>query len=512
MKDLVLTVDCGTQGIRGIIFDPEGNVQAKVEKQFDGYYSKKPYYKEAPGNMFWDDLKVVTKTLAMNCPEYVSRLSGMTLAVQRDIATIVDAEGEPLRDFISWMDRRIVDTPVDIPLAWNMLFTLVGKRRFVAMFNQRTHAHWIKLNESELWKKSHKYVLLSTYLINRLTGKLVDAPSNIAGHLPFDYRRKKWCSSVAVLNQVIRIEPEKRCALTESCEVIGAITENASRETGLPVGLLLIASGTDKGCETLGVGATAPHIASVSLGTQATVEITSKRYFELMPFYPSFAAVDPAAWNPEVTIYEGFHMVNWFIDNFAAKERDICKRTGQSITDYLDRQLLRIPAGSNGLLLHPLWGKDSFRNEARGSIIGFTQNHDRFYIYRSIIEGLAYALREGIEKIEKHSRVKVTSVGLSGGGAQSDIIAQLMADVFGREVYRVQTPETTGLGGAMAVYTALGYYDSLKLAEKKMVHKTKRFQPDSTTSALYDTLYKKMYKKAYKHYRPLYKRLSKLDI
>lgn len=504
-------MDCGTQGIRGIIFDPYGNVLAKAEKSFEGYYASKTHFYEAPGTMFWDDLTVVTKTLVMNCPELIGRLAGMTLAAQRDTATIVDWSGKPLRDFISWKDRRVTEKTVGIPLFWQLLFFLSGKKKLVEMFNRETHAHWIQENEPELWKKAHRYIFLSTYLFYRLTGRMADAVSNMAGHIPFDYRRKKWCGRHALLAQIIQIGEDKRCELIDSCEIQGYLTKEAAETTGLPEGLLVLTAGTDKGCETLGTGCISPQTASVSLGTQATVEITSKRYFELVPFYPPFPAVDPSAYNPEITIYDGFWMINWFIDNFMRKEKAVCAQTGRSLTDYLDRKLKQVPAGAGGLLLQPFWGNDSFRQEARGSIIGFTEEHDRFFIYRSIIEGLAYALREGIEQIERHSHVRITSVGLSGGGSRSDVIAQIMADVFNVEVYRVQTFETTGLGAAMAAYVGLGHYRNLEEAGKYMVRKSKRFFPDKDRAALYHIIYKTLYKKAYRRYRPLYRQASRIN-
>ncbi|MCQ4822914.1 hypothetical protein NE464_21155, partial [Eubacterium callanderi] len=136
-------------------------------------------------------------------------------------------------------------------------------------------------------------------------------------------------------------------------------TADTSAARGCPSGakipyLPLVGSGTDKGCETIGVGCVNEGCASVSLGTQATVETTSRRYYELVPFYPPFPGVDPKAFNPEITVYHGFWMINWFIETFAGKEREDYEKRGENLLDYLNGQLLTVPAGSGGLVLQGL--------------------------------------------------------------------------------------------------------------------------------------------------------------
>ncbi|SDX71454.1 FGGY-family carbohydrate kinase [Eubacterium barkeri] len=510
MSDLALTIDCGTKGLRGIIFDSYGNQLATAEKRYESYYSLNMGWVEAPAKMFWDDLCQVLGILKQEEPALFARVAGITVACQRDTGTIVDHRGEALRDFIIWQDRRKLDKPVEIPRLWRILFDLAGKGPFVDSFNTQTHAHWIKVNEPEKWASAHAYVLLSSYLIGKLTGKCIDCRSDIAGHLPFNFKKKEWSGPRDILTQIIRIEREKLIPLVDSCAALGGITEKAALETGLPAGLPVIGSGTDKGCETIGVGCLGPDTASVSLGTQATVEITTDQYFELIRFYPPFPGVGPKSYNPEITVYNGFWMMNWFVETFAQLEKQQCDERGEDILAFLDRQVERIPAGSEGLVLQPYWGMESFKPEALGSIIGLTEGQSKYHIYRAIIEGIGYALREGLEQIEAKSGTRVNSIGLSGGGAQSDVICGIMADIFGRETYRVQTSATTGLGGAMAIFVALGRYEDLREAGYNMIRKTRIYRPDPKRQRLYDAIYRDVYAKAYKRYKPLYQSLKSI--
>ncbi|MDD4507462.1 MAG: FGGY-family carbohydrate kinase [Eubacteriaceae bacterium] len=510
MEKFALTIDSGTKGVRGIIFDEKGHERAISSYYYTDYYVKSFGFYEASGEMFWKGLQIVTNELKRKNPEIFQHLIGVTVAAQRDTATIVDQSGNPIRDFISWMDRRSLDQPIKMAFFWRFLFFVSGNKKYTEMFNKGTHANWIKVNEPELWEKSKAYVLLSTYLITKLTGRMVDSKSDIAGHLPYNYKKKCWCTTNEIKKQIMPIESDKLCLLVDSCTVMGPITKAASKVTGLPIGLPVVGSGTDKGCETLGVGCMNACTASVSLGTQATVETTTKKYLELVPFYPSFAAVDPQAYNPEVTLYSGFWMIEWFIDFFEKAEAEEYRKQGKNILDFLNVQLEKIPVGSEGLVLQPYWGQETFKEEALGSIVGFTKDHTKYHVYRAVIEGIGYALKEGLERIEKKTKCKVNEIALSGGGSHSDQICQIMADIFGLKTYRVQTYETTGLGGALAIFTALGVYDNLQNAYKQMVHQSKQFEPDQDNYKIYNNIYSQVYKKAYKRYKPLYKKIRKL--
>ncbi len=494
----VLTIDCGTRGIRGIIFDDLGNELEKCEQLFKGYYSNQFQWKEASPEMFWNALIEVVQMLKQKNPILFQTIQGMTVSCQRDVITVVDEQGVPLRDFISWLDRRELAQPLSYPLPYTLLFKAIGFSDFAKSFSKTAHVNWIKVHEPQIWEKTSKVIFLSTFFLIKLTGKIADSRSNTAGHLPFDTKKKEWCGRYGVKTQILQVEPEKCYELTDSCEIIGQLIPAAAQLMGLPEGLPIVASGTDKGCETLGVGALTPEIASVSLGTQSTVEISTKKYVELYPFYPSFAAVENDAYNPEVTIYHGFWMVDWYINEFLDHLQT------DAVHPYLEQILIDTTAGADGLIHQPYWGREAFRPEAKGSFIGFSEGHTKKHIYRAIIEGLGYALLEGLELIERKTKIPIQAVGLSGGGSRSNGVAQIMADIFNRPVYRVQTFETTGLGAAMATFVGLGRYQTIEEASQAMIRKDQVFEPNPENVMKYTGIYNKIYKLLYRRVKPLY--------
>ncbi|WKY43377.1 FGGY-family carbohydrate kinase [Eubacteriaceae bacterium ES2] len=502
IDQLVLAIDCGTGGIRAILFDAQGNERASTKAVFTGYYSLEDNFKEAAPEMFWDGLVSVVHQMKEECPTEFVKIAALTIACQRDVITVVDENGKPLRDFISWLDRRELEKPLSFSWPYALLFKLIGYTEAANAFSQTCHAHWIKVYEPEIWAKAHKLVFLSTYLINRLSGRIVESRSSVAGHVPFDTKKKEWCKNTDVKAAILNIEADMRFDLVDSCQVIGFLTEEVTKELGFEKPCRVITSGTDKGCETLGIGALTPEIASVSLGTQATLEVTTNRYVEIYPFYPSFPAVSNEGYNPEVTIYHGFWMVDWFIENFLSDQKEA------QVFTLLDQFLKETRPGAGGIIHQPYWGHEAFHPEARGALIGMTEGHDRRHIYRAIIEGLGFALLAGIELIEKKTKVPITEIGISGGGSISDEIMQIMANIFNRPVYRVQTRETTGLGASMAAFVGLGVYQTLADATAAMVRKKEIFYSDANINALYGKIYHEVYQKMYGRLKPLYKLLK----
>ena len=150
----------------------------------------------------------------------------------------------------------------------------------------------------------------------------------------------------------------------------------------------------------LGSGALEPHIGAISYGTTATINTTQRRYVEAVPLVPPYPAAIPGAWSLEVQVYRGYWMVEWFKRQFGSREVQLAEELGVTPEALFDDLLRETPAGSMGLVLQPYWspGVRIPGPEAKGAIIGFGDVHTRAHLYRAILEGLAYALREGGER------------------------------------------------------------------------------------------------------------------
>ena len=165
-----------------------------------------------------------------------------------------------------------------------------------------------------------------------------------------------------------------------------------------------------------------------------------------------------------------------------------------------------------GLVLQPYWtpGVKLPGPEAKGAIIGFGDVHTRGHVYRAILEGLGYALREGKDRIEKRTHLPITSLRVSGGGSQSRNAMQVTADIFGLPTAKPHIYETSGLGAAIDAAVGLGLHSDFKSAVKAMTHIGEVFEPDQKNQDLYEQLYNDVYQKMYKHLKPLYERIREI--
>jgi sugar (pentulose or hexulose) kinase len=506
----ILSIDCGTQSIRAILFDKKGNLIGKVKKEFNPYFSRNPGWAEQNTDVYWNNLKEVCCDLQRKCCDKWNDIIGVSLTTQRDTSVCVDKNGNALRPAILWLDQRSVKNIKPLSTMDNIVFSAIGMKEQVEKFRRQFNANWIKENQPEIWEKTHKYLLLSGFLTYKLTDKMVDSISSQIGYIPFNYKKKAWAKPNDFKSKIFTIEREKLPKLVSAGEILGYITKKASLATGIREGLPLVAAGSDKGCETLGTGCFSEKQGSISLGSTATIQTTTSKYFETTRFLPPYPALIPNHYNPEIEIFRGYWMISWFKKEFALKETQEAKEMDIQPEKLLNQRLKEIPPGSHGLMLQPYWGAELKMPEAKGSIIGFGDVHTRIHIYRSIIEGINYALREGIEKIEKKSGVKMEKILVSGGGSQSDVICQITADMLNRPIIRVQTYETSGLGAAISGFVGLKVYDTFEIAVKKMVHDKDVFEPNGENVEIYTKLYNRVYKKMYASLRNIYKDIRKI--
>jgi sugar (pentulose or hexulose) kinase len=418
----------------------------------------------------------------------------------------VDKDGKPLRDFIVWLDKRQAVMSKPIPPFYNMLFSLVGMKDTADLQRSVSACNWIMENEKEVWEKTYKFIFISGYLTFMLTGKLIDSVANMVGHIPFNSKTRTWMGKRELNRYIFDVENEKLTELMEPGETLGNISAEAASQTGIPEGLPLIATGSDKGCETLGLSCLKPDSAAIGLGTTATIQFTIDRYMEPLPFIPAYPAVLKGQYNPEVQVYRGYWLISWFKKEFAAKEVEEAARLGVAAEDLLNDLLKEIPAGCEGLVFQPYFTPGVIMPKARGAIVGFSDVHTRAHIYRAIIEGINFALMDGLYTMEKRGKVKIQKLFIAGGGSQNDTICQITSSMFGLPVYRIQTYEATGLGSALVAFAAKGVYKDAYEAAANMIRVKDEFLPDQKEHETYKYIFNEVFSKIFGKLLPLYKK------
>jgi len=505
-RDHVLAIDCGTQSVRALIFDLRGNLVCKARVPIEPYFSERPGWAEQHPTYFWENLCAACQQLWQAAPVTREAIAGVALTTQRATVVNVDEQGQPLRPAIIWLDQRRTEGLEPVGGLWGLAFRLSGMTETAAYLQAEAEANWIRTSQPEIWARTHKYLFLSGYLTYRLVGRLADSVGCQVGYMPFDYKRLTWAKKSDWKWQALPMDERLLPDLVPPAGVLGEITPQAAEETGIPAGLPLVAAAADKACEVVGAGCVEPHVACLSYGTTATVNTTSRRYVEVIPLIPPYPSAVPGAYNLEIGIYRGYWMVSWFRHEFGLREERLARERGCAPEELFDELVEATPPGSMGLMLQPYWspGLKSPGPEAKGAIVGFGGVHTRAHVYRAILEGLAYALREGLERTQRRLRARTTEVRVSGGGSQSDAAMQITADIFNLPASRPHVYETSGLGAAMDAAVGLGLYPDFKTAVAEMTRVRDTFEPRPAVRDVYEGLYRRGYKQMYRRLRPLY--------
>ena len=468
--DHVLAIDCGTQSLRALVVGPTGaDRRPRRGSRIEPYVSPHPGWAEQDPEIWWRALGEATPSGPRRsgaCER--DALAGVTLTTQRASIVVVDAAGDPLRPAIVWLDQRRTEGLPPVGGPTGLAFRALGVRETVAAFQADAEVNWIRRHEPEVWARTAGYLLVSGFLTRRLVGRKVDSVGCQVGYLPFDYRRLRWSapSRLEVAGRAGRPGDAARARPADR----PARRDHARRPRPRPGSRPACRSSPPpptRPARCSASGALEPTIGALSFGTTATFNTTHRRYVEAIPMIPPYPAAVPGAYSLEINVMRGYWMVEWFKREFGDREVARAADEGVAPEALFDELVRAVPPGSMGLTLQPYWspGVRIPGPEAKGAIIGWGDVHTRAHLYRAILEGLAYALREGAERTEQADEgVTLTELRVSGGGSQSPAAVQLTADVFGLPTARPHTYETSGLGAAIDAAVGLGIHPSFEAA------------------------------------------------
>lgn len=510
---LLLAIDQGTQSARALLFDADGELVARSKVAIEPYFSVQPGWAEQHPQVFWDAVGQACRDLWAKHPAIDrARVRGVALTTQRATVVNLDANGDVLRPAMIWLDQRRAENLQPMPAYLEALFAVIGERDTVNHFRAQAECNWLAMNQRDIWRRTDKFLLLSGYLTWKLCGSYVDSTASQVGFLPFDFKRQQWAKPFDWKWQALTARRSQLPELVPAGRPLGHITREASEFTGIPAGLPLVSAGADKACEVLGSGALTPDTGALSYGTTATFNTCNRKYVEAIRFVPPYPAAVPGCWNTEQMVHRGYWMVQWFKQEFGQKEMLAAEELGVETEALFDRLLDEVPPGAMGLILQPYWtpGVRIPGPEAKGAMIGFGDVHTRAHIYRAIIEGIAYALREARERVEKRNGMKIRRLRVAGGGSQSDAAMQITADIFNLPAERPHVYEASGLGAAINVAVGTGIHPDHATAVARMTRVGRVFEPQPENARLYDRLYRDVYTRLYDRLAPLYRDIRRI--
>jgi xylulokinase len=467
MSNLLCVFDVGTTGARTIIFDINGKEIARAYEEYPDL--KQPVgISEQDPIIWWNAIKNTCNKVVKKVN--IADIIGISASFARLTASIIDKNGVVLHPALTFLDEREV---VDI----KEFQEEGGLRRTIPKIL------WLKNNKQELFTKASKIIFPDTYIYMKLCGKdlCITEPTNgIYGIMSME--TLNWDEKLADLYDLpVDLWPE----LHTPGEIIGELSLNAAGNLGLKSNIPVVLGGGDQQCAALGLGVVDKGQAKVTIGTGTFVDYvtgdTPKRPSGEVPIFP-IPHVIKGKWLIEGVIPGTGTALKWFKDNFSQLQMEECEKKNLIIYAELSKEAEQVPPGSEGLLFIPLY---IFK---KGTIHGLGWNHTRAHMIRAIMESAALGAQMYMGMLEAIGGAKVTELKSDGGGMNSDLWAQILADIMDKKIIIPEVKDGAALGAAILGFYGLKKYNNINNAMENMIRFEKEFSPIKENAKVYKKL------------------------
>ena len=503
----ILAHDLGTSGNKATLFDESGLLIASRTAAYPTNYAAGNRAEQNPLH-WWK--AIVDTTQAMLQIVKPSEIASVALSGQMMGCLCVDKNGNPLRPHMLYCDQRSQKEEA-------VLTEKIDPARFYEITGHRISASysieklmWIKENEPELFAQTDKMLNAKDYINFRLCGTLATDPSDASGTNAYDLNKWQWSEEIIETAGLdLSLFPEVR----SSIDVIGEITTQAARETGLKVGTPVVCGGGDGSCAGVGVGCIAPGNAYNYLGSSSWVALTvDKPIVDPQRRTMNWAHVVPGMLHPSGTMQAAGSSFNWMIKELCQNEQSLATQSGGSVFDLIDQQIASSPIGANKLLFLPyMLGERTPRwnVDAKGAFVGLTLGHKHADMLRAVMEGITLNLGFIVNIFRQH--VPIDQVTVIGGCAQNAIWRQMMADIYQAEI-RVPNylEEATSMGAAILAGIGAGVFKDFSVIDR-FVRIDKTVQPIAENVKKYEQ-WMPVFDQAYHSLCSLYSDISKTEL
>jgi len=488
--DLLAAIDAGTTGVRTIIFDANGDVVAWKYLEFPSHFPEPAWVEQEAGD-WWDRACRTSRSAldeAVDGRPTSDRIAGISVTNQRETIVPVDKEVRPVHRALVWQDRRTVPQCDRIKemVDERDIYRITGLT--VDPYFSAPKILWTVENRPEVYKQTHKFLLVHDYLIAKLTGSFVTSWDNASRTMLFDIAGFDWSDDIL---DSLGIDREKLPDPLPSGKRVGEVTAEAARETGFAKGTPVVCGGGDQQCSAIGVGVVRPGRTKATTGTGTFI----LSHLEKPTFDPERRVLCschgvPGKWVQEASIFSTGTIYRWFRDQFGQSERETAKSAGVDPYTVINKEASDAPPGSNGVLVVPHFvgaGAPYWNPYARGAIFGLALGHKKSDVVRAIMEGIAMEIRKNIEVIGSLG-TPIEEIRVTGGMTRNPDFNQIQADVFGLPVLRCRIEESTSLGCAILAGVGVGVYNNVPEAADRMVHAAERYEPNPKNKRLYDRM------------------------
>ncbi len=490
----LLGIDVGTGGSRAVVIDETGHIVASATVEHVPFASPETGWAEQDPNDWWGASAEAIRTVLTKVG--ADEVKSIGLSGQMHGAVLLDEHDEVLRPALIWCDQRSAAQCEHLTneIGAEQLISLTCNPALTGFTLPKML--WVRDNEPATWAKVKTVLLPKDYVRFKLTGEKATDVSDASGTLLFDVAGRNWSDKML---EAAELDSSLLPRVFESPEISGHVSPAGADATGLPVGTPVVGGAGDQAGGAVGIGIVQPGAVSAAIGTSGVVfAATNSPALDKRGRVHTFCHAVPGRWHVMgVTQGAGLSM-RWFRDQFVNVSLD-----GDPY-DQMTAAAATVGPGSNGLLWAPyLMGERTphLDPDARAALVGLTASHSRAHVFRAVMEGVAFSLRDSFEIFDEMN-VPVETIRLGGGGARSALWRQIQADVYGREVATVEAEEGAAYGVAMLAGVGVGVWSSVDDACAKVVRTRDKVEPTPDGKEILDKQYQ-TFKKLYPALRSL---------
>ncbi len=473
-------IDLGTSGLRAVLLDEGGRVRGAATASYPLRTPAPGIAEQAPED-WWAALRAALAGALRAASADAALVAALGLSGQMHGIVALDGAGAPLRPALIWADQRGAEevARIEALVAREELLAVAGSRASVGFSAPKIL--WLRHHEPEIFARCRLLLLPKDYLGLRLTGLPASEPTDASATLLFDQARRDW--SDALLER-LRIPRALLPPLLPSLAARGPLLPGPAAELGLPPGIPVMAGAGDTPCQAAAYGGLRPGavLATLSSGGQLLAP-TDTPLTDPQGRIHTLCHVAPQRWYLLGAMQAAGLGLRWL--------RDLLGDAAPLAYETLLEEAAAVPPGADGLFFLPyLLGERTphMDNSARAAFVGLTLHHGRAALVRAVLEGVAFAFRDGLEVFRGLGQ-RADSLRLGGGGSRSPLWCQIMADVLGAPVELTDAQHGAALGAALIAGVGVGAFSDLEHAAAQAVRLTATLVPDPARAARYDALY-----------------------
>lgn len=502
----LIGVDIGTSGTKTVLFDEAGHTVTDALYEYPLYQPRAGWAEQDPAD-WWDAAHRSIAHVIAKSGINPADIKGVGLSGQMHGLVMLDASDRVLRRSIIWCDQRTGAECEQITelVSHDKLIEITANPALTGFTASKIM--WVKNHEPEIYEKCRRIMLPKDYIRLMLTGEYATEVSDASGMQLLDVPRREW--SGYVLDK-LGIDPALLGKVYESCEVTGRVTESAAKLTGLVPGTPVVGGAGDQAASAVGCGIVREGVASATIGTSGVVFAhTDNIKIDPAGRVHTFCHAVPGAWHVMGVTQGAGLSFKWLRDNFFAGEKLTATETGDDPNYIMDKIAARSPAGANGLIYLPyLMGERTphLDPNARGVFFGLSAIHEKRDMMRAVMEGVVYSLCDCMDVLRELG-INPSAVFAAGGGGNSKLWRQMLADAFGMKISVSSSKQGGALGVAILAGVGAGIYKSVPEACDALISEASSTEPDAANTALYSRIHS-LYKKLYADLRGDFKELA----